>query len=180
MRKILLLIPAFICPVLTLCQTITPIYIENDSVDIEKIQFIDPKSGKAFRTETQGKFIDINDYYYDLNRITIIIPFKDGTKIIANSVETKYFGRCKIEILQNKNAKPACTQIDYWQADLGKGSTFDPNCCVEKHYNNMIIYSGAYNYYDLTKNLKLNTSKRLKLLRRNMKKRFPGQKIPRI
>ncbi len=174
MRKILLLIPAFICPVLILCQTLTPIYVASESVDIAKIQFINPKNGLTLKSKTQEQLIHINKVLPDT--IKLIIPFKNGVQIVFDTIETKYFNNCVINVSQNPNSDPACRYIQYGVGHRIIIRRTGSNC--GKQFNQITISSNYDYYYKMTKDLKIDLSKRYKLLRKNLKKRFPGRKIP--
>ena len=173
MRKILLLIPAFICPVLILCQTITPIYVANDSIDIVKIQFIDPKNGAILKCKTEGHLIHINDILPDT--IKLIIPFKEGNLIILDKVETKYFSDCVIDaiyVAQNSSKFNECSRIVYHSGDR---ILFGNMYCYPASSGRQIDISSDYSYYaKKTEGLKIDLSKRRKLFFRNLKRRFPG------
>jgi hypothetical protein len=140
-NTLFLLVTIFSTPAIIFCQTITPIYIANDSIDISKILFINPKNGSHLKTEAKGHLIHINEAFSDT--VKIIIPFKNGMQIIFDTVETKYFTDCVIDVQQNKNASPACGFITYGYGDLIRFRTTGTNC--GKQYNQIQVNS-IFNY----------------------------------
>jgi len=139
-------------------QTITPIYFSNDSIELSKIQFINPKSGQDLNIKLDRQLIDITESYPDT--IKMIIPFKNGTQIVLDTVQAKYLDLfCVINVGQNPMANQNCSVINYFWGDLVRIRTLGSDC--SKNTNSIdIIFNGSY-YSEKTKGLGINLSERL-------------------
>lgn len=139
-------------------QTITPIYFSNDSIELSKIQFINPKSGQALKVKVDRQLIDITEAYPDT--IKMIIPFKNGTQIVLDTVQAKYLDIfCVVNVGQNPLANQNCSVIYYFWGDRVRIRTLGSGC--SKNNNSIdIVFNGGY-YNEKTKNLGINLSERL-------------------
>ncbi|MFZ1516407.1 MAG: hypothetical protein WAT21_13450 [Saprospiraceae bacterium] len=144
---------SFVC-----AQTITPIYFSNDSIDLLKIQFINPKTGQLLKIKGDKQLLDITEAYPDT--IKIIIPFKNGTQIVLDTVQAKYLDIfCVVNVGQNPLANPNCSVINYFWGDLLRIRTLGSGC--SKNNNSIdISFNGGY-YSEKTKDLGINLSERL-------------------
>jgi hypothetical protein len=139
-------------------QTITPIYFSNDGIELSKIQFINPKSGQLLKIKVYRQLIDITEAYPDT--IKIIIPFRNGTQIVLDTVQAKYLDIfCVVNVGQNPLANPNCSVINYFWGDLVRIRTLGSGC--SKNNNSIdISFNGGY-YTEKTKDLGINLSERL-------------------
>jgi len=153
----LIILTIFTSP-FVLGQTITPIYFSTDSIDLSKIQFINPKSGKPLKIKVDRQLIDITETYPDT--IKMIIPFKNGTQIILDTVQAKYLDIfCVITVGQNFTAGPNCSIIYYYWGDLIRIRTLGSQC--NKNNNRIDIAFNSRYYSEKTKDFGINLSERL-------------------
>jgi hypothetical protein len=139
-------------------QTISPIYFSNVSIELSKIQFINPKSGQQLKFKVNRQLVDITDPYPDT--IKIIITFKNGTQIILDTVQAKYLDiSCVINVQQNALANQNCSIITYCLGDLIRIRTLGSHCSKQ---NNLIDIVFNSNYYTkITKDLGINLLERM-------------------
>lgn len=124
-------------------QTITPIYFLNDSIELSKIQFINPESGQQLKIKVDRQLIDIVEPYPDT--IKMIIPFKNGTQIILDTVQAKYLDIfCVFNVEQNPLANQNCSVIYYFWGDLLRIRAFGSGCSKT---NNSIYISFNFATY---------------------------------
>jgi hypothetical protein len=138
------------------------------------MQFINPKNGSGLKIETKGHLVHINDILPDI--IKIVIPFKDGKLIILDTVETKYFyNYCVINavyVTQDSSKFKECSGIVYY---LGDRVIIGKMFCHPGSKGMQVNICPNHNYYNkMTNGINMNLSKRLKLFRKNLKRRFPG------
>jgi len=150
-------------------QTITLLYINNDSIDVPKLQFINFETGLPLHTEVHGQLVHINEIFADT--IKMIILFKNGSKIIVDTIETKFFSDCIINAMHNRNADSNCVLIAYSYGNRiiirSSGNQY------KKEINRVEMNSNPSYYHSITKNLKINMAKRIKLFYKLRKKDSP-------
>ena len=139
-------------------QTITPIYFINDSIEVSKVRIFNLHNGVTLKTKFENKLLNIIEPYPDT--VIIIIPFKDGSEIILDSVLTKYLDyACVINAKANILADKHCCLIYYLWGDLIRTRIFGTNC--NKVLNSASIYANESYYERMTKDLGVNLLDRM-------------------
>ena len=139
-------------------QTITPIYFINDSIEVSKVKILTLHNGLTLKTKSENKLLNVIEPYPDT--VIIIIPFKDGSEIILDSVPTKYLDfACVIDAKPNILADKHCCLIYYLWGDLIKTRIFGTDC--HKLLNFASIYANESYFERMTKGLGVNLLDRM-------------------
>lgn len=117
-------------------QTLSPILVLGDNIEISNLKFINPQNAQPLKLKASSNLIDILEEMPDT--IQLIIPFKSGRTLLVDSVPSIYlYSHCIISASENYSASNNCIRIWYQWADMFDVQNLGSNCMSQMHTINL-------------------------------------------